>query len=163
MSSSEGMVIERVFNAPRPLVWQAWTESDRFKQWYGPKSMTTHVCEIDFRVDGRYLYGMKSPDGSFEYYTAGVYTEIVPLERFAANESLSDADGNLVEPAHYGMPPNSPAKMQVTVAMEDAGEGKTKLTLRHVAAWPNDEMASGAAGGWNEAFDKLEAVFAEAS
>ena len=158
-SEEEGLVIERVFDARRELVWRAWTEPEHFRRWYGPKSMSTHVCEIDLRVGGRYLFGMRSPDG-WEYFTTGVYREIVPLERFVATESLADAEGNLVPPGHYGMPDDSPTEMTVIVMLEDVDGGKTKLTLRHIAAWPNDEMSKGAAGGWNEAFDKLEALFA---
>jgi uncharacterized protein YndB with AHSA1/START domain len=157
-TEEEGLVIERVFDAPRELVWRAWTEPERLMRWYGPKSMSLQACEIDFRVDGRYLYGMRSPEG-YEYWTAGVYREIVPLERWVATESLADADGNLVPPAHYGMPDDAPTEMTVIVMLEDVDGGKTKLTLRHIAAWPNDAMAAGAAGGWNEAFDKLEALF----
>ena len=159
-TEEDGLVIERVFDAPRELVWRAWTEPTHFKRWYGPKSMALPVCEMDFRVDGRYLFGMRSPEG-FEHWTTGVYREIVPLERFVATESMADADGNHVSATHYGMPGDAPSEMTVILTLEDAAEGKTKMTLRHIAAWPNDEMAAGAAGGWNEAFDKLEAALVD--
>jgi len=157
----EGVVIERIFDAPRELIWRAWTEPEHFMRWYGPKSMSAHTCEIDFRVGGRYLYGLRSPEG-FEYWITGVYREIVPLERFVSTESLSDADGNVVPPAHYGMPGDALTEMTTIVSLEGAEDGKTKLTLRHLG-WTDDAMSAGAAGGWNEALDKLEALLPDLS
>ncbi|MGE0228905.1 MAG: SRPBCC domain-containing protein [Dehalococcoidia bacterium] len=156
----EPLTVERVFAAPRALVWRAWTEPARMQRWYGPQGMTQHVCEIDFRIGGRYLYGLRSAEG-WEYYTTGTYEDIVPLERFTASESLSDAAGNPVAPPHYGMPDGTPATMTIIVTFEDAPDGGTKLTLRHLG-WPDASMAAGAGGGWNQAFDKLQAVLAEA-
>jgi uncharacterized protein YndB with AHSA1/START domain len=158
-TEGEGVVVERVLDAPRELVWRAWTECEHFMRWYGPKGMSSHVCEIDFRVGGRHLYGLRSPEG-WEYYTTGVYQEIVPLERFVTTDSLADADGNLVPPAHYGMPEDSPSETTVIVSVEDIDGGKTKLTLRQIG-WADADMAQGAGGGWNEAFDKLEATLVD--
>jgi uncharacterized protein YndB with AHSA1/START domain len=158
----EGLVIVRVFDAPRELVWRAWTEPEHFARWYGPQGMTQHVCEIDFRVDGRYLYGLRSPSG-FEYFTTGTYREIVPPERFVATESLADASGALVAPGHYGMPEDAPSEMTVIVSLEALSGDRTRLTLRHIAEWPRADMAAGAAAGWNGAFDKLEQALAAMS
>ena len=124
-------------------------------RWYGPKGMTLPTCEIDFRVGGRHLFGMRSPDGQ-EYWTTGVYREIVPLERFVATESMADEHGNAV-----GMGDDVPLETTVTVMLEDLGGGKKKLTLRQ-AGWPDDSMAAGASAGWNEAFDKLAEALATA-
>jgi uncharacterized protein YndB with AHSA1/START domain len=159
-TEEEGLVIERVFDAPRELVWQAWTEPEHLMRWYGPQSMTTHACEIDFRVGGRYLWGLRSPDGG-EYWNTGVYREIVPLERFVATQSPADADGNAVPATHYGMSEDVPFETIVTVTLEDLGGGKTKMTLRQTG-WPDADMAAGAGGGWNQAFDKLAASLAAA-
>lgn len=159
-AEAQELVIERVFDAPRELVWRAWTEPEHFVRWYGPKGMSVPVCEMDFRVDGRFLCGMRSPDG-FEMFTSGVYREIVPFERYVATESLSDADGNPVPPSHYGMPGDTPTEMTVIVMLEDVDGGKTKLTLRHIAVRTDEDMAAGAERAWNEAFDKLEAALVD--
>ena len=98
----EGLVVERVFDAPRELVWRAWTEPEHFMRWYGPTGFTMPACEIDFRVGGRHLWGLRSPDG-WEYWTTGVYREIVRFERFVATDTLADQHGNVVSAAHYGM------------------------------------------------------------
>ena len=154
-TEEQGLVIERVFDAPQELVWKAWTEPEHFMRWYGPNGFSVPTCEIDFRVGGRRLIGMRSPDGQ-EYWTTGVYLEIVPLERFVATESMADEHGNVV-----GMGGDVPLETTVTVTLEDLGDGKTKLTLRQ-AGWPDDGMAAGASAGWNQAFDKLAEVLATA-
>ena len=67
----ERLVIERVVEAPRELVWSAWTEPEQFTRWYGPAGMSLDVCEIDFRVGGSHLFGMRMPDGG-AYFTSAV-------------------------------------------------------------------------------------------
>ncbi|HZA25330.1 MAG TPA: SRPBCC domain-containing protein, partial [Dehalococcoidia bacterium] len=54
------LVIERIFDAPRELVFKAWTEPDRMMRWWGPKGFTTPFCQIDLRVGGTFLYCMRS-------------------------------------------------------------------------------------------------------
>jgi len=154
-----GVVIERVFDAPRELVWRAWTEPEHFMRWYGPAGMTTHVCQIDLRVGGRRFIGMRSPDGQ-EYHTTGVFREILPLERFVATESPSDADGTAVPPSRFGMPEGSSMETIVTVTLEDLDGGRTKMTLNQ-AGFPSEDWAAGAGRGWNQAFDKLVAILAK--
>lgn len=151
-SEGHAAVIERAFNAPRELVWQAWTDAAHFKRWYGPQSMTCHTCEIDFRVGGHHLFGMRSADG-WEYWTAGVYQEIVAPERFVATDTQSDKDGNIAADAQQTL---------VTVVLEDLGDGKTRLTVTQ-SGWADPAMAEGAGGGWNQAFDKLVEMLAVAS
>ena len=159
-TEEQGLVIERVFDAPRELVWRAWTEPEHFARWYGPKDFTLPACEIDFRVGGRHLFGMRSPDGQ-EYWSTGVYREIVPLERFVATDSPADEHGNVVSATPPGMGEDIPLETIITVTLEDLGGGKTKLTLRQ-AGWPDDSMAAGASAGWNQAFDKLAEALATA-
>lgn len=149
-----GLVVERVFDAPRELVWQAWTEPEHFMRWYGPSGMSLHVCEIDFRVGGSHLFGMRMPDGG-AYFTAGVYREIVPQDRFVYTDSMADEHGNIVSATENGM------ETVVTVEFEQLGDGKTKLTLRQVG-FPTDEMAAPATEGWNGAFDDLAELLATA-
>ena len=96
-------VIERVFDAPRDLVWRAWVEPDQFMRWYGPEGVTMFACEIDLRVGGRHLFGLRMPDGG-AYWTTGVYSEVSPPERFVTTDTMADEHGNVVAPSHYGMP-----------------------------------------------------------
>ena len=63
VNETERMVITRVFDAPREIVWKAWTDPKYVKQWWGPKGFTATVCQMDFRVVGKLLCCTKSPDG----------------------------------------------------------------------------------------------------
>jgi uncharacterized protein YndB with AHSA1/START domain len=148
------LVITRVFDAPRELVWKAWTEPERFMRWWGPKIFTSPRCEIDLRVGGRYLWCMRWPDGR-ENYTTGEYREVVPFERLVFTDCFADADGNVVPATHYGMSADFPMQTQVTVTLEEH-EGKTRMTLTH-AGLPGGEFGEMAGAGWNESFDKLAA------
>lgn len=148
------LVIVRVFDAPRELVWRAWTESRHFKQWWGPKDFTTPVCVMDLRVGGAYLWCMRGPDGK-DYFSTGVFREIVPMSRLVYTDSLADANGKVVPASYYGVPGDLPAETLVTVTFEDDGP-RTRMTLRHAGmpAGTHSEMAS---EGWNQSFDKLAA------
>ena len=146
------LVITRIFDAPRELVWKAWMEPDRFMRWWGPKNFTAPVCKIDLRVGGSYLYCMRSPEGQ-EYWSTGVYREIVPMERLVMTDSFADEKGNVVPASHYGMPGDWPSELVVTVTFEDH-DGKTKMTLKHVGL-PPGTMSDLTNVGLNESLDKL--------
>lgn len=158
--ATHDLVITRIFDAPRALVWQAWTDPASFMRWWGPKDFTAPACKIDLRVGGVYLYCMRSPEGQ-DFWNTGVYREIIEFQRIVCTQSVADADGNLVSASHYGMPGDWPAEMLLTVTFEDFG-GKTRMTLRH-AGIPSGPMSEGAEAGWNGSFDKLAASLAENS
>jgi uncharacterized protein YndB with AHSA1/START domain len=144
--------ITRIFDAPREFVWKAWTYPEHLMRWWGPKNFTSPVNRIDLRVGGKYLNCMRSPEGQ-DYWSTGVYREIVPMERLVLTDSFADEKGNVVPASHYGMPGDWPLELQVTVTFEDIG-GKTKMTLRHVGI-PGGQMTELTSAGWNESFDKL--------
>ena len=150
--SKQELVITRVFDAPLELVWKAWTDPDYFKRWWGPKDFTAPFCKMDFQVGGKYLNCMRSPDGQ-DYWSTGVYREIIPFERIVYTDSFSDEEGNVVPATHYGLSADFPLEMLVTVIFEEF-EGKTKLTLRHVGI-PSGADSRGAQQGWSESFEKL--------
>ncbi len=151
-STAQALVITRVFDAPRELVRKAWTEPEQCVRWWGPKGYTTPACRIDLRVGGTYLNCMRSPEGQ-DYWSTGIYKEIVPLERIVCTDSFADEHGNVVPASHYGMDGDFPLEMLVTVTFEDQ-QGKTKLTLTH-AGLPAGENRDGAQEGWSQSFDKL--------
>ena len=150
--NTEELVINRIFDAPRVKVWKAWTDPERVKRWWGPKGFTAPVIKIDFRVGGKYLYCMRSPEGQ-DFWSTGVYREIVEPERIVCTDSLADEKGNVVPATSYGMSAVFPLEFQVTVTFEEH-EGNTKMTLRHVGI-PEGQMSDWAKAGWNESFDKL--------
>ena len=144
------IVIERVFEAPRELVWMAWTEREHILGWYGPKDVTVPICEIDVRAGGRRFVVMQSTGGD-RYLTGGVYREVVPPERLVYTDCQADEDGNVL-PGIESL---------VTVTLDDLGGGRTKMTVRHEAL--PAASRDGASAGWNQAFDKLAAYLAEAA
>lgn len=160
-STEKALVIERTFDAPREQVWQAWTEPQQLMRWWGPRTFTAPAAKIDFRVDGKYLFAMQSPDfnDGKPIWSCGVYREIVPLERIVCTDSFADEKGNVVPASAYGMEGDFPLEMIVTVTFEDV-DGKTKMTLRHEGL-PAGEHSAGANVGWNESFDKLAELLAQ--
>lgn len=153
------LVITRVFDAPRELVWKAWTDLEHFRRWWGPKGFTTPFCKIDLRVGGTYRNCMRSPEGK-DYWSTGVYRQIVPLERIVCTDSFADEKGNVVPATDYGTSADFPREMLITVTFEEQ-EGKTKFTLAHASLPPGKDFEDCRAG-WNESFDKLAEVLATA-
>ena len=151
-TTAGALKVERLFDAPRELVWKAWSDPAHLTQWWGPKGYTGHSVKVDFRVGGTWLACMRSPEGQ-DIWATGVYREIVQPERIVATDSFADENGNVVPASHYGIPGDFPDEMLITVTLEDRG-GKTFLTLIHEGL---GEMAEGAGQGWNESFDKLAA------
>jgi len=154
---AQELVFERVLDAPRERVWQAWTDPEHIKRWWGPKDFTAPSIESDFREGGKYLWAMKGPDGQ-EYWSTGTFNEIVPMERLVVTDSFADEKGNVVPPSHYGMEGDHPMEGRVTVTFEEL-DGKTKLTVRYAGMAPS-ETRDMAEQGWNETLDKLAASLA---
>ncbi len=151
-SDQREIVITRVFNAPRELVFKVWTDPEHVAQWWGPKGFTTTVSEMDFRPGGVWRYVMRDSNGT-EYPVKGVFREIVPPERIVTSDDGWD-EGN---------PEGKLNGMIVTVTFEEQGN-KTKLTLRimHKSVaerLKHEEM--GVIAGWNSSFDCLEDLLAK--
>ncbi len=153
------IVITRVFDAPRELVFKAWTEPERLMRWWGPKGFTTPFCTVDLRAGGIFHYCMRSPEGR-DFWGKGVYREIVAPERIVYLDSFADETGNTVEPARYGMSPEHPVETLVTVTFTER-DGKTEVTLRHGIPESVPER-SGALQGWTEMFERLADELAQA-
>ena len=158
VNETERMVVTRVFDAPRELVWKAWTEPKYVMQWWGPKSFTAPFCEMDFRVGGKFRCCMRTPDGQ-EFWNGGEYHEIVEHEKIVYSLYFADATGNKVEAAEYGIEHEAMEDAHDVAIFEDFGNGQTKLTLIG-----NETMESaknsGQLEGWNEILDKVAEVVA---
>jgi uncharacterized protein YndB with AHSA1/START domain len=148
---SKDIVITRVFDAPRELVWKAWTEPKRFKRWWGPTGYSCPSAKIDARVGGMYLAAMRSPEGQ-DIWSTGTYSEVVEPEILAMTDSFADEKGKIVPASHYKMPGEFPMELHVSVSFEEHGN-QTTMTLKHLGM-PADS-ADDATNGWNQSFDKL--------
>ena len=149
--SGQEIIITRVFDVPRELVWKAWTDPEQFKKWWGPMDFTCPASKIDLRVGGKYLHCMRGSDGK-EYWSTGTYREIIAPQKIVVTDSFADSKGNVVPATHYGME-GFPMEMQVTVTFQEQS-GKTKMTLQHVGL-PEGEMKKLCGVGWNQSLDKL--------
>jgi uncharacterized protein YndB with AHSA1/START domain len=140
------LVITRTFDAPRHLVFKAWTDPEHVAQWWGPKGFTNPVCEIEARPGGALRILMRGPDGA-EYPMKGVFREIVAPERLVFTSVALDGDGqHLLE----GI---------TTVTFTEQG-GKTTLTLRTRMVGLVADAArklDGMEAGWTQSIDRLAA------
>jgi uncharacterized protein YndB with AHSA1/START domain len=116
--------ITRVFDAPRELVWKAFTESERLMRWWGPKGFTMRVAKLDLRPGGVFHYGMRSPDGR-DMWGKFVYREIAAPERLVFVNSFSDEASNVTR---HPFSPTWPLEILNTMTLSEHG-GKTTLTI----------------------------------
>jgi uncharacterized protein YndB with AHSA1/START domain len=159
-TKSPDFVISRVFDAPRELVWKAFTEAEHMKQWWGPKGFTVIASKMDLRPGGTYHYGMKAPDGS-TIWGKFVFREIVAPERMVFVNSFSDeAGGTTRHPGHQSWP----LEMVTVFTFEDIGDGKTRFTTRWSPLNATDEERktfdtnhNSMRQGWTGTLDNLEA------
>lgn len=148
MADIADMTIVRVIDAPRALVWKAWTEPQHLAQWFGPKDFTNPVCEADVRQGGTMRITMRSPDGTL-YPMVAVYDEVVEPERLVWTTSVDHGEDVSFE------------VRQVTTFAER--DGKTELTLQAfvLRASPGSaEALGGMHEGWSQSLDKLAGLLA---
>jgi uncharacterized protein YndB with AHSA1/START domain len=164
MAGSE-FVMSRVFDAPRALLWQCFTDPERMKQWWGPKGFTVIASTMDLRVGGTYHYGMKAPDGA-AMWGLFTYREIVPQEKLVVVNSFSDEKRGVTR--HPGSA-TWPLTLLSTFTFEDAPGGKSKFTVR----WQTldataeeqatfDAMHLSMTQGWTGTLEQLEAYLTAA-
>jgi uncharacterized protein YndB with AHSA1/START domain len=156
----EELVVTRVFDAPRELVFRAWTEPERVVRWWGPERFTMPYCDIDLRPGGTFLRCMRSPEGR-DFWMTGVFREIVAPERLVFTDSFADAEGNVVPPARYGAGHDMPLERLVTVTFEEHA-GSTKVTVRH-ADLPSGADRDLVRLGWASGLESLAGYLAEAA
>ena len=150
-------IISRIFDAPRELVFSAFTEPSRMKEWWGPKGFKVIAQKMDFRIGGTYHYGMESPAGQ-PMWGKFVYRDIVRPEWIVLVNCFSDAAGGVTR---HPMAPAWPLETLSTFTFEDAS-GKTKLTVRWepINATAEEITTFNTAhasmtGGWTGTFEQL--------
>jgi len=148
------LIITRIFDARCDRVWKAWTDPEMFMKWWGPKYFSCPLANLDFKVGGKYLVAMRSPDGK-DFFSTGTYREIVQMEKITVTDSFADEKGNTVPASYYGMGETFPRETKVTITFEDH-DGKTKITLNYPTTEGIDAtMLDNMNQGWNQSFDKL--------
>jgi len=118
------LVITRVLNAPRELVFKMWTEAEHVVRWWGPKGFEPLIKKLEFKPGGEFHYGMKGANG-LEIWGKFIYRDIVEPEKIVYVNCFCDEDGNTTRSPFM---PNWPLEILNTVTFEFE-EGKTKLTI----------------------------------
>ena len=139
------IVMKRVFDAPRRLVFDAFSKPELLKRWFGPRGWSLTVCEVDLRVGGGFRFVLRGPDGK-ELGMRGEYREIAPPGRSVHMESFDDF----------------PGESQVTAVFE---EKDSRTTLTVTVLYPSQEvrdavLRSGMEHGAAESYDKLAELLA---
>jgi len=144
------VAITRVFDAPRALVWQAWTDPKMLSQWFGPRGFTSSVPQWDLRAGGALRIVMHGPDGN-DYPMKGVFAEVKAPERLVFSNIAVDNDGNhLLE-----------GETVVTLT-EQGGKTTMALTSHAVGLVPiAPQMLAGMEAGWTQSIDKLGELLAK--
>ncbi len=141
MPSDREILITRVFNAPRRLVFEAITRPEHVSRWWGPRSLTMLSCEMDLRPGGAWRFVLRGPDGN-EYGFRGEYREITPPERLVQTFEFE------------GMP----GHVSIETATLEELDGKTKLTVNCLYQSVEDRDGhynSGMEPGMRESHDRL--------
>ncbi len=148
-NEEQELVLTRVFDAPRELVFKVWTDPKHLALWWGPHGFTNPVCDLDLRPGGAIRIHMRGPDGTV-YPTTGIYQEIVESERIVFTNAALDANGDPM------------FEVLTTVTFAEEG-GKTKQILRARVINKTAQAAQYLAGmevGWTQSLERLASYMA---
>ena len=146
--SEREVVITRTFDAPARLVFEAWSKPEHVMKWFGPKGWPLTLCEMDFRVGGRYRFAMTGPSGEQNTPFGGEYLEIVPNRKIVFSNGFEMAGAG---------------RMVMTITFDEKG-GRTTLTSRTLfesVAMRQEHVGMGFIEGTNSGLDQLADVVAE--
>jgi uncharacterized protein YndB with AHSA1/START domain len=134
------VVMTRVFDAPRRLVFDALTKPELLRRWFGPRGWSLVVCEADLKVGGTWRWVLRGPDGR-DMGMRGVYQEITPPERLVSTESFDDYPGE---------------SLNTLILSEEGGKTTFTITVRYASQEIRDAVIkSGMEHGAAECYDKL--------
>jgi len=142
-SDPRELVITRIFDAPRSLVFKAWTQPEHIMQWWGPRGYTTPTCEMDVRPGGALRLCMRSSADGNDLWVSGIYREVVEPERlvFTATNEVDHVE------------------TVITVTFADQGD-QTLLTMHQT--FSKSDVVDGAKKGWTSSLDRLAEYLATA-
>lgn len=142
------LVLDRVVDVPRELVWAAWTEPKHLLKWFTPSPWKTVDCEIDLRPGGIFRTTMRSPEGK-DFPSIGCYLDVVPLERLVFTDAPQP-----------GFLPGAKPFMTAIITLEAHGKGTRFIAtaMHHDAAARKQHEDMGFHGGWSAALDQLVAL-----
>jgi uncharacterized protein YndB with AHSA1/START domain len=141
------LVVERVVDVPRELVWEAWTKPEHIIHWFAPKPWTTTDCEIDLRPGGILRFTMRSPEGK-DFPNVGCILEVVPQERLVWTDALLP-----------GFRPSEKPFFTAVISLEKVGKGTryTATAIHRDPAGRKQHEDMGFHQGWGQCLDQLVA------
>ena len=161
MSKLPEFILDRVFDAPRELVWQAWTDPKLLHQWYGP-GVETIIHKFDLEPDGVWLNEMKMSSGS--NFQKAIFQEIIKPEKLVWHHCSTDADWNI---AANPMMPDWPRILLTTVTFDEKGD-QTNVRLSQIPLDATDaeiacfaKMKDGMSGGWGKGYAIIDELLAK--
>jgi uncharacterized protein YndB with AHSA1/START domain len=145
------IVLTRIFNAPRRLVWDAMAKPELLKRWlFGPPGWEMTTCEDDLRPGGKFTWAWRGPEGA-AMQMSGVYREVVPPERMVRTESFE-----------FGCAPQAGEQLAQLVLTEQGGTTLLTLTMLYPSKEARDgAIASGMERGISAGYDRLDEILAE--
>lgn len=141
--NSRTLSIEKTFNAPLNVVWDAWIKPEHIIRWWAPKGVNTKVIEHDFKVGGKWKYSMPMPDGN-AFISEGTYKEIIELEKIVTSADFKPMTENVE-----------------LIALFEADGDKTKFTFKVIhatAEYCKQQEEMGFYNGWGSAFERLKSL-----
>jgi len=155
--TAQPFIITREFAAPRELVWRAWTEPERLKQWFGPRGFSVTAAKMDLRPGGVFHSCLRSPDGK-EMWGKWIFREVKPQESLVWVHSFSDKDGGLTR---HPMSRTWPLELLTETTFVERG-GRTVVTLKWTPLNATDEEIQtfnnahpGMTHGWGGTFEQF--------
>ena len=144
------VTFERELRAPAAEVWRSWTRAEDLEAWWGPVGWTTTVHALDVRPGGLWHFGMGPAGEARDVWIRSIYTEIIPGTALSYVEGFSDEDATDLDP--------EPNNVTVEFIELDAGVTRLVMHVRFASAERLEAMiARGLLGGWESAYDRLDA------
>ena len=147
--SEREITITRVYDAPARLLFEAYSKPEHVMKWFGPKGWPLTLCEMDFRVGGRFRFAMTGPSGKQNAPFGGEYLEIIPNKKIVYDN---------------GFETKGAGRMVVTITYDEIGGGKTRLTIHTLfqsIAMYHSHISRGFEQGTNSGLDQLGDVLAQ--
>ncbi len=156
MSDTNDLRLERILDAPRDLVWKAWTDPEHIKRWWAPRPYQTPEVEIELKPGGKFHTRMTGPDG-FDFSGTACVLEVVPGERIVWTSALQGG----YRPNEFAGDGCDSFPFTAIHTFEDAGDGKTRYTatvMHRNAADAEAHAAMGFEGGWGTCAEQMAEV-----
>lgn len=161
-TQKKNLILTRVFNASAEQLWEAWTQSEYVKQWWGPKGFTCPLAEMDVNIGGKTRVCMQAPEayGGQKMYNTWTYSGVVPNKRLEYILNFTDKEWTVLNPAEIGLPAGIPRDVPHEITFNYLGNGKTEVTVKEFG-YETEQVRELSRQGMEQCLDKMAAIFDE--